>query len=248
MGKYIIAGNWKMNKSKAESESLCNSISKSIPDLANTEVIVCPPFTSLDIAASILQKKIHLGAQNLYPQPSGAFTGEISPSMIYDMGARYVILGHSERRAIFNESNQFINAKIIAALEHNLTPIICVGETEKERETNITTEIISSQIEEGLQGIHDPNIILAYEPVWAIGTGKTATPKIAQEVHSLIRKLLIEKFGPSGKIIKILYGGSMKPENARDLLLEDDIDGGLIGGASLKAETFIELIKIADAI
>lgn len=240
-----------MNKSVTETDLLCNEILKSMPTVIHTEVVICPPFTSLGTAASILAKKtekIHLGAQNLYPQDSGAFTGEISPSMIHDIGASHVILGHSERRELFNESNQFINAKIVAALNHGLIPIICIGETEKEREKNETIELVSSQVKECLQGIENPQVVLAYEPVWAIGTGKTATPKMAQEVHGLIRKLLIEKFGDNGRTIKILYGGSMKPENAKELLLEDDINGGLIGGASLKSETFIELVKIAETI
>jgi triosephosphate isomerase len=229
MGKYLIAGNWKMNKSVPETELLCNEILKLIPIATHTDVVLCPLFTSLSTAASILSKVIQLGAQNLYPEKSGAFTGEISPEMISTTGATHVILGHSERRAIFQESNQFINAKIIAALGHGLISIVCVGETEGERENNTTNNVISTQVKEGLRDISNPNIILAYEPVWAIGTGKTATPQMAQEVHALIRKLLVEKFGPEGKTIKILYGSSMKPENASELLKYNDIDGGLIG-------------------
>jgi triosephosphate isomerase len=248
MKNYLIVGNWKMNNSMADTKLLCDEILKLMPNVINTDVVICPPFTSLAVAASILSKKIGLGAQNLYPQNSGAFTGEIAPSMIRDIGASYVILGHSERRSLFNESNQFINAKAVAALAQDLIPIICVGETEKERENNETIDVISSQLKECLQGIDNHNIVIAYEPIWAIGTGKTATPKIAQEIHSLLRKLLVEKFGDNGRMIRILYGGSMKPENAKELLLQDDIDGGLIGGASLKSETFCELIKIAESI
>jgi triosephosphate isomerase len=190
-----------------------------------------------------------LGAQNMHDKVSGAFTGEISASMLRDLYVTHVILGHSERRSIFGENDAFINRKVLAALSASLKPILCVGELLSEREANQTMEVVRRQIEQGLAAVpaaKAENVVIAYEPVWAIGTGKTATPAMAQEVHAFIRKLLAQQFGAeTASRILILYGGSMKPDNADALLAEQDIDGGLIGGASLEAKSFVELVQIA---
>jgi triosephosphate isomerase len=189
-----------------------------------------------------------LGAQNVYVKADGAYTGEISTGMLVEVGCKAVILGHSERRQYFKETDEFINEKSLVSLKAGLMPIICVGETLQEREGNKTLEVVSRQVKGALKGMTEADaakIVIAYEPVWAIGTGKTATPAMAQEVHAAIRKLLVEQFGKAGNGVRILYGGSMKPENASELLDQQDIDGGLIGGAALKAKSFLELVTIA---
>ncbi len=214
----------------------------------NCTVIVCPPFTSLETASTLLKNSpIKLGAQNMNPESSGAFTGEISPSMLKSVGAEYVILGHSERRTLFGESDQFINQKIKKALEAGLLPIFCIGETLQERESGVTFDILKRQVTQGLSGISEQElakIIIAYEPVWAIGTGKTASPEQAQEVHAYIRGLAASLYSTAAaeKLI-IQYGGSVKPDNAKELLSQKDIDGALVGGACLAAESFLGIIN-----
>jgi triosephosphate isomerase len=249
MRRKVIAGNWKMNNDLNETQNLLSKLSSGLSvDNLNCDVIVCPPFTSLFEAHSLLKDtKIKIGAQNMYFESSGAFTGEISASMLRSVGCEYVILGHSERRAIFGETDELINKKIKKANESGLKPIFCIGELLEEREAGITEKIIEKQVKSGLEGISSDDmskIIIAYEPVWAIGTGKTASPGQAQEVHAFIRSLLSEKYGSSvSNNIIIQYGGSVNSNNAGELLFQEDIDGALVGGASLKVESFICIIQ-----
>ncbi|HMN17859.1 MAG TPA: triose-phosphate isomerase [Ignavibacteriaceae bacterium] len=249
MRKNVIAGNWKMNNDLAQSEKLIVELKNLLQnEKPNCDVIICPPFTSLSEASKLLKgSNIKLGAQNMYFEESGAFTGEVSASMLKSAGCEYVILGHSERRTIFEESDEVINKKIRKALSAGLKPIFCVGELLSERETGITNDVIKRQILSGLQGVTEEeikNIIIAYEPVWAIGTGKTATPSQAQEVHEFIRDLIqIDYSLETANDVTIQYGGSVKPENAKELLSQKDIDGALVGGACLKADLFMGIIK-----
>ena len=247
----VIAGNWKMHKTNSEAMQLANQIRIKTMDITRTKIIICPPFTALAPVFEIIgDSKIHLGAQNMYWEKEGAFTGEISAGMIKSTGANYVIIGHSERRQYFGETDETVNKKVKAALENGLKPIVCVGETLDEREANITLKVVSKQIRGAFADVtadQMSKIIVAYEPVWAIGTGKTATPEQAQEVHSEIRKLIAELYDArvAEKLI-IQYGGSVKPQNAQSLLSQQDIDGALVGGACLKADSFSEIIHIAE--
>lgn len=249
MRKKIIAGNWKMNNDLQQSISLIEELKNKLQNKTlNCEVIICPPFTSLSEAKKLIEGSvIKLGAQNMFYEDSGAFTGEISAAMLKSVGCEYVILGHSERRTIFGEKDEMINKKIRKAISEKLKPIFCVGETLEEREKDVTEKVIKKQIEKGLKDVTPDEIldvIIAYEPVWAIGTGKTATPEQAQEVHHFIRKLLANMYSKDfANMITIQYGGSVKPENARDLLSQKDIDGALVGGACLKADSFIGIIE-----
>jgi triosephosphate isomerase (TIM) len=249
MRRKVIAGNWKMHNDINESEILINSLKQLLKGKSvNCDVIICPPFTSLTEASKLIEGSvIKLGAQNMHFEDKGAFTGEISASMLNSIGCEYVILGHSERRTIFNENDEMINLKIKKAIERGLKPIFCIGETLEEREKEITKDVVKRQLEKGLDGITSDqmkNIIIAYEPVWAIGTGKTATPEQAQEVHEFIRSLVNKIFSQSiSESLVIQYGGSVKPENAAELLSQKDIDGALVGGACLKAESFLGIIK-----
>lgn len=251
MRRKVIAGNWKMNNNLSESQNLISKLISGFgSEKINCDVIICPPFTSLNEAGSLVKNTaIKLGAQNMYFEENGAFTGEISASMLKSVGCEYVILGHSERRTIFGENDQLINKKIKKALTSELKPIFCVGETLQEREGNVTKDVIKRQVTEGLKDItaNDMDrIIIAYEPVWAIGTGKTATPEQAQEVHAFIRDLIANLYSKSvADALIIQYGGSVKPENAKELLSQKDIDGSLVGGACLKADSFISIIKAA---
>ncbi len=248
--RYFIAGNWKMNNTAAKATELINAINAQIAGETSVDVAVCPTFTALDAASKALAgSNVKLGAQNMYTKANGAYTGEIAADMLKEFNCTYVILGHSERREYFKETDAFINEKVKAVLENGMKPILCVGEKLEEREAGKTIDIVSTQTTEGLAGISKEaaeNVVIAYEPVWAIGTGKTATPEMAQEVHAEIRKVLTNLFGAeTAEKMQILYGGSMKPENADDLLKEKDIDGGLIGGAALKADSFVALVKSA---
>ncbi len=250
MRKKIIAGNWKMNNDLNSTVSLISELKKGVTEQTKAIVIVCPPFTSLETAQTLLKDSlIKFGAQNMYFEESGAFTGEISPSMLKSVGCEYVILGHSERRTIFSESDQTINKKIKTAVKYGLKPIFCIGETLEEREKGITFEVCERQVRFGLEGLTEgelSDLIIAYEPVWAIGTGKTASNDQAQEVHAFIRnlisKLLSENFAQN---LVIQYGGSVKPENAKELLAQQDIDGALVGGACLNAVSFLKIIDAA---
>ena len=248
--KYFIAGNWKMNKTAAEATALIDAIKAKVGSQDKVDVAVCPPFTALDAASKALAgSTIKLGAQNIHFEAHGAFTGEVAADMLKEFSCTYVILGHSERREYFKECNCLINKKVKAVLANGMKPILCVGEKLEKREAGKTLDIVSEQTVKGLEGISKEdakNVVVAYEPVWAIGTGKTATPAMAQEVHAAIRKVLADAFGADvADSIQILYGGSMKPENADALLAEKDIDGGLIGGAALKADSFVALIESA---
>ncbi|HEV8072607.1 MAG TPA: triose-phosphate isomerase [Opitutaceae bacterium] len=250
--KKLIAGNWKMNKTSAEAAELAREIVLAVANRPDVDVVICPPFTAIESVAKVVEgSAIKLGAQNMHHEASGAFTGEISAPMLRAFFATHVILGHSERRTLFGEIDGFINKKVLSALKNQLRPILCVGETLAEREAGSTLKVVQTQLEACLEGVGKElatNVIVAYEPVWAIGTGKNATADQAQEVHAFIRGLLTKIFGaqPAGRI-RILYGGSMKPANAPELLAQKDIDGGLIGGASLEVRSFIELINAAAA-
>ncbi|NOX17584.1 MAG: triose-phosphate isomerase [Chlorobi bacterium] len=249
MRKRIIAGNWKMNKNLSESIGLISELkSKVASKPENVDVLIFPPYTSLETASALTKdSSIKLGAQNMHQADGGAFTGEISAGMLKSVGCEFVILGHSERRHIFGESDELINEKIKKALEEDLKPVFCIGETLEQREAGITNDVIRSQVEKGLNGVTENQlneVIIAYEPVWAIGTGKTASPEQAEEVHKFIRELIETKYSsPAAEKVIILYGGSVKPENAATLLAEKDIDGALVGGACLKADSFAGIIN-----
>ena len=246
MRNKVIAGNWKMNKDVFETADLINGLKKSI-EKTNAEVIICPPFTSLVVAQQLLKgSTIKLGAQDVSVHDDGAYTGEISVKMLKSVGCEYVIVGHSERRQYFHESNDLINQKAKKVLASGMKSIICVGETLDEREKGITDKVITAQVKGVLAGLTQADldrVIIAYEPVWAIGTGKTATTQQAEDVHQLIRKLVAQLYSwaIAEKLI-IQYGGSVKPENAKELLNQADIDGALVGGACLKAESFSGIV------
>ncbi|HPR35136.1 MAG TPA: triose-phosphate isomerase [Anaerolineaceae bacterium] len=246
----MVAGNWKMNKGLYETRDLIREMIPALHDVEEVEVVICPPFVGLGVARRELDgSTIKLGAQNMHWADSGAFTGEISPVILKEL-CEYVILGHSERRAMFGETDETVNKKVLAALAHGLKPIVCVGETLEENQGGITAEVVSRQVRADLEGLTQEQaeqIVIAYEPVWAIGTGLAATPEGANAVHKdVIRPILREMFGEEiGDGMRILYGGSVNPGNAEELFGQSDIDGGLIGGASLKAESFIALVKAA---
>jgi triosephosphate isomerase len=250
--KKLIAGNWKMNKTSSDAVALVQEIVAEAGKQNDVDIVVAPPFTSLESVGKALEGSvIKLSAQNVHPEPNGAYTGEISVGMLRALFANYVIVGHSERRIYFNETDAFINQKVLASLKGQLKPILCIGETLAEREGNQTLKVVQTQLEAGLDGVSKDlatNVVIAYEPVWAIGTGKVASTEQAQEVHAFIRSLLVKLFGDAiAQKVRILYGGSMKPANAPELLAQKDIDGGLIGGASLESRSFVELIKAAAA-
>ena len=246
MRTKIVAGNWKMNKTPSEAAGLIEGIRNATNQGdCGVEVVVCVPFVDIPAAAAALKgSKIGLGAQNMHWKANGAYTGEVSAAMLKDLGVQYVILGHSERRQYFAETDETVNLKLKAALEAGLTPIVCVGETLQEREEGKMQEVIVSQVTKDLAGCQESfeKIVIAYEPVWAIGTGKTATSTQAQEVHALIRATLAKMNPAQAEKVRIQYGGSMKPNNAADLMAKPDIDGGLIGGAALEAESFAAIV------
>ena len=252
MRKPIVAGNWKMNKSIDEAKQLTSDIKRDLAECLQVDVVLCPPFTALKAVGDVISGSvIKLGAQNMHWEKEGAFTGEISPTMLRDVYCHYVIIGHSERRAYFHETDENVNRKVKAALAVSLRPIVCVGETLEQRKTDQTKRIIEKQVREGLSGVGDEmsNVVVAYEPVWAIGTGLTATPAQAQEVHAFIRGILANLFGEhSAASVRIQYGGSVKPSNAKELFSAPDIDGGLIGGAALDARSFVEIVKASLAL
>ncbi|HBG61536.1 MAG: triose-phosphate isomerase [Omnitrophica WOR_2 bacterium GWF2_38_59] len=248
MRKPIIAGNWKLNKTIDASIELVTLLKRELSDVDEVDIVVCPVFTSLSaINDVILESNIDMGAQNLYWEDSGAFTGEVSAPLIKDAGCKYVIIGHSERRQFFGETNQTVNKKIKAALASGLLPIVCVGEVLEERETGKTFDVVKTQVTQSLAGFTPDELsklIIAYEPVWAIGTGKTATPQQAQEVHKFIRGIIAEIGNDEiAAALRIQYGGSVKPDNIKELMSQEDIDGALVGGASLKPDSFIALVK-----
>ncbi|MEK8090324.1 triose-phosphate isomerase [Thermithiobacillus plumbiphilus] len=251
MRQPMVAGNWKMNATRWEAENLVRAIKEAEPDPSAVEILVCPPFTAIDAVARVLKgSPIRYGAQNLFWEKNGAYTGEISGEMLRDLGCRYVILGHSERRQIFGESDQDVARKYAAAKRSGLIPVLCVGETEEQRSQGITEQVVSAQLQAILQQTDAATFhgtVIAYEPVWAIGTGLTATPDQAQEVHAFLRAELHAFDSGVGASTRILYGGSVKAENAAEIFSRPDIDGGLIGGASLKAEEFLRICAAAAA-
>jgi triosephosphate isomerase len=246
--RKIVAGNWKMNLDRPKAVELAASVVARAAEAGTTELVLCPPAVYVEAVGSAVAKSVvALGGQNMHDKASGAFTGEIAPAMLVDLGCRYVILGHSERRTLFGETDAFVNAKTKAALAAGLVPIVCVGETLEEREAGRTGEVVAGQVRGSLAGMPAGDlakVVIAYEPVWAIGTGKVATPQQAQEVHALIRTLLGELASPAVAAgIRIQYGGSVKPDNAADLAVQPDIDGALVGGASLKADDFLGIAR-----
>lgn len=249
----LMAGNWKMHKTVSEAVDLVKKLKDSLGDLPDRDALVCPPFTALAAARDALRgSPVLLGAQNMSDNLQGAFTGEVSAVMIKDAGCAFVILGHSERRQYYGETDAFINKKARLALDQGLVPIVCVGETLQEREGGKTFPVVEKQARESLAGFSPDQAartVVAYEPVWAIGTGKTATPEQAQEVHAFLRGLLEKLHGrASAERTRLLYGGSVKPDNIDALMAQPDIDGGLVGGASLKAEDFLRLVRFQKAV
>ena len=247
MRRPLIAGNWKMNCDRASAMALARDVVQAAASVANADVAVCPPSVYLDAVSKIVAgSKVALGAQNVYHEPNGAFTGEISTAMLCDLGCQYVILGHSERRHILGETDAQINQKLHAVLAAGLTPIVCVGELLAQREANRTMDVIRSQFDGSLAGLSASQVrglVIAYEPVWAIGTGKVATPQQAEEVHCDLRKLIEARYNREvAEAVRIQYGGSVKPDNAAVLLAQPNIDGALVGGASLKAATFMGIV------
>ena len=245
----LIAGNWKMYKTQGEAEALARDIRQGLSPAARAEVMVAPPYTALAaVAAELEGSPIRLAGQDAFWEKQGAFTGAISPVMLSDLGCLYVIVGHSERRQHFGDTNQTVNRKLLAALEAGLAPILCIGETIDERQAEKTLLVVAEQLKEGLAvlpGEAREKVVIAYEPVWAIGTGMTATPEQAQDVHKFIRQRLAGHHAEIASNMRILYGGSVKPDNAAELFAKQDIDGGLIGGASLDAESFLGICRAA---
>jgi triosephosphate isomerase len=243
----VIAGNWKMHKTLAEARALSQTIRDGAAQATHCQIVLAPPYSALAAVAEVIRgTPLILGAQNVHWEAQGAFTGEISIPMLVDAGCGMVILGHSERRQFFGETDQTVNRRLCAVVKSSLTPIVCIGETLAQREEGNYREVISQQLAGGLDLLTHQDllrIILAYEPVWAIGTGRTASPEVAQEVHRSIRSWLAQRFGDeTARQVRILYGGSIKPENISDLMRQPDIDGGLVGGACLEAKSFLRII------
>jgi triosephosphate isomerase len=246
--KLIIAGNWKMNKTVAEGLDLVRGLKRELANVKEVDIVVCPPYTALEsVSKEIIDSNIRLGAQNMSENNFGAFTGEIAAGMLKEFSARYVILGHSERRQYQKESDELISKKALAAHAASLKPIVCVGETLAEREANQTEKVLETQVRGSLAGLTKEQMeetVVAYEPVWAIGTGKTATTQQAQDAHKFIRDLLVKMFDENvARRVRIQYGGSVKPANARELMGQPDVDGALVGGASLEVRSFADIIK-----
>ena len=249
--KTIIAGNWKMNKTPAETRAMIDELKPLVSKAKWCDVVLCVPFVDIAVAVKALKdSRVTVGAQNLHQEKAGAYTGEISGDMLKEAGVRYVIIGHSERREYFGESDCLVNTKTKAALEAGLRPIVCVGESLQQREMGVTLDLISYQVRSALSGIPDAlmrRVVFAYEPIWAIGTGKTATAEQAGEVGTHIRAVIRKQFGARiSRSVSILYGGSMNPANAAELLAQPDVDGGLIGGASLKAQDLAVIVNAAN--
>ncbi|MFJ5750694.1 triose-phosphate isomerase [Bacillus sp. AFS043905] len=248
MRKPIIAGNWKMNKTLSEATAFLEEVSNLIPKQDVIDTVVCAPALFLDqLVQAAKGTDVKIGAQNMHFEENGAFTGEISPIALADLGVSYVILGHSERREMFNETDEAVNKKAHAAFAHKLTPIVCCGETLEQREAGETNDFVGSQIEKGLAGLSDDQLkqaVIAYEPIWAIGTGKSSSAQDANEVCAHIRSVVADKFSnEAAAAIRIQYGGSVKPENIKEYMAQPDIDGALVGGASLKSDSFLQLLE-----
>jgi triosephosphate isomerase len=239
-----MAANWKMNKVSSETREFIARFFPEVKSVSDVDIVLAPPFTSLPHAAEMIkQTNIMLAAQDVFYEEKGAYTGEISPSMLTDVGCKFVIIGHSERRQYFNETDEIVNRKIKAAQKGGLSVIFCLGESLEEREAGRTFDIIEREMNQGLDGTNIENIVIAYEPIWAIGTGRTATPEQAQAVHAFIRERLRMKYGNKSGDIRIIYGGSVTPENVDFLMACADVDGALVGGASLKVESFVRIVK-----
>jgi triosephosphate isomerase len=246
--KPLIAGNWKMFKTISEAKELVVGLKKNLAGISDREILVCPPFTALSSVAEALKgSNISVGSQNIFWEKKGAFTGEVAPDMIVDAGCKYALVGHSERRQYFSETDATVNKRMKAAFAVGLTPIVCVGEMLAERENGTTFKVIEKQIKDGVAGLipeQAKTLVLAYEPVWAIGTGKTASPQQAEEVHAFIRKTYAQIYGnDAANSIRILYGGSVKPDNATEIMKQPNVDGALVGGASLEIEPFTKIVK-----
>ncbi len=247
----LIAGNWKMFKTSPEAVETAGQLVKLVAMTTDIDVMIAPPFTALAQVSDVVRGScVSLGAQNLFWEAQGAFTGAISPAMLVSVGCKYVIIGHSERRQYFNETDETVNKRIKAAFDNDLIPVMCVGESEKERESKNTFSVLDKQLKKGLEDFSADNLkrlVIAYEPVWAIGTGKTATSEQAQEVHRFLRSVLEKSFGNTlAKSIRILYGGSVKPNNIAELMAMPDVDGALVGGASLDPETFSKIVHFKE--
>lgn len=247
----IIAGNWKMHKNAAEGAALVEELKKEVQDVTDVEVVVCPPFTTLAAAKKAAKgSNIKVGAQNMHWEEAGAYTGEISPAMLQELAVDYVIIGHSERRQYFNETDETVNRKVKTAFAYGFKPIVCVGETLEEREKGITQEVIEKQVKNGLADLAPAdvaNLVVAYEPIWAIGTGKTASSEDAEKVIAFIRLVVAGMYGDKqAEQMRIQYGGSVKPNNIKELMTQPNIDGALVGGASLKADSFAAIVKYKD--
>jgi triosephosphate isomerase len=242
----ILAANWKMHKTAGEALAFAERFLPLVRDAENVDVVLAPPFVALDrLGKALGGSGVALAAQNVHPEPKGAFTGEVAPGMLADLGCTYTIVGHSERRALFGESSKFVASKARALLEAGIRPIVCVGETLEEREAERTFEVVGGQLEGSLAEVpteRAEEVVIAYEPVWAIGTGRTATPEQAQEVHAFVRERLGKRFGKAAGRMRVQYGGSVKPDNVCDLMAQPDIDGGLVGGASLEPESFAKIV------
>ncbi|MEE8359563.1 MAG: triose-phosphate isomerase [Candidatus Omnitrophota bacterium] len=246
--KFIIAGNWKMNNTIGEAIELANGLKRELYEVENIDIVICAPFTALvEVAEVTINSNVELGGQNLFWETKGAYTGEVSAGMLKDAGCKYVVIGHSERRKYFGETNETVNKKIRAALDTGLLPIVCVGEVLEERESGKTFDVVRDHIENSLKGLSKDDMLkitLAYEPVWAIGTGKTATPEQAEEVHKFIRSLLVKLYDKDiAEGVRIQYGGSVTPDNVEGLMSKENIDGALVGGASLKIDSFSQIVK-----
>jgi triosephosphate isomerase (TIM) len=253
MRRPLISGNWKMYKTGPEAVAFINALKNAVADASEVDIMVAPPFTALNqVAEAAAGTSIGVGAQNLHWESEGAYTGEISAQMLNAAGCQYVIIGHSERRQYFGETDQEINRKIDAAAKAGLIPVFCIGETESQRDAGETFSVLDKQVKNGLEGLFSENLkslIVAYEPVWAIGTGKTATKEQAQEVHAYLRNGFSEMYGPEfAQGLRILYGGSVKPSNVKDLMAMEDIDGALVGGASLDPDSFSRLVHFKDQV
>ncbi len=248
MRKWMIAGNWKMHNTSADAIALAKAVKEGTEGISGGEIVLAPPFTALNsVWETIRGSNVLLAAQNMFYEDKGAYTGEVSPGMLKDSGCAYVIIGHSERRKYFHETDETVNLKVKKSLSVGLKPIVCVGETEDEREKGITEFVVGIQVKKALNGIDKvDDIVIAYEPVWAIGTGKNATPIEAEEVHRFIRNIVGDIYGDVCKNTRILYGGSVTSDNISELIDMEDIDGALVGGASLKSEGFIGIIKKAS--
>ena len=249
MNTLTMVGNWKMNTAQESAVTLAYDISKMVSPEINCDIIICPPFVALDrVSQAVTGSRIRVGAQNVHPEPSGAFTGEVSPPMLVGL-ADFVIVGHSERRTLFGESDDFIGRKVVAAVESGLKPILCVGESLEDRQAGRAEEVVTSQLLICLADLEDVSgLLVAYEPVWAIGTGEAATPRIAQDMMSAVRSALRSKFGDRADSVPCLYGGSVSPDNVRDFVRQPDIDGALVGGASLAADSFAAIAARASEV